>query len=244
MFSFFRKKVRVTSTNIGSHGKHWYSIYNDGIEPVAVKERFLAAIRAGKIQTIGNEITIIHDPLIRGVLQGNRLITGFPYFKGTRYEECETHLITEWSHAANLEAIIQVKHKSGCALSFFATDYMINKETYKNKKNLEINMVGCIYHLENFDVESINKSNTQLQLSKDFCSYFPTEDERDEINFVGKIHHIKEHFLGEVPGFIITIGVTPDLCLDMFVAKANLKIDISVHKQVCGLAWLQGTLEK
>jgi len=32
--------------------------------------------------------------------------------------------------------------------------------------------------------------------------------------------------------------------ITMFMAKANLKIDISINKHVCGLAWLQGTLEK
>jgi hypothetical protein len=244
MFSFFqRNKVKTTYTKKGSHSKHWYGVYSHETEYDTLKNYFLDAVVKGQEKIIDKNITIIENPLVRAVSYRDEIITGFPHWKGAQYEPVETNLITEWSDSYYLEAVIQVAHASGCKLNFFATDYAFNKNTYKKDKNLAVNIVGFAYVLENFDVNAINNQRKDVQFSDNFCGYFPS-DESDEINFIGKIHNIKEHTLSTIEGFIITVSLTPDLNLDVFIAKTNLKIDLSLNKHVTGLIWLMGTLEK
>lgn len=90
---------------------------------------------------------------------------------------------------------------------------------------------------------SCPQTGLPLRFSEDFCGYFPS-DEPDEISFIGNIKAIQEHKLGEVGGFIVTISLTPDFNIDTFIAKTNLKIDLTLNKHVTGLLWLIGTLEE
>jgi len=170
------------------------------------------------------------------------MLTAFPHWKGSKYEKFTVSKIIQWSHSENLEAIVQVEHQSGCGVSFFATDYVFNKVKYQKEKNLQINIVGLVYKLEEFDAQEANKSVQEISFSEDFCGYVPTEFP-DEVNFIGKIRTVHEHFLGTIPGFILTISFTPDFTIDVFIAKTNCEIDIKAENHVAGWAWLIGTLE-
>ncbi len=256
MFSFFKKneipknQVPIAHTDEGSHGRHWYTMFGRA-DTAVLMQKINDAMQAGEPKTINKNTFFVDGSSIRTVVQNGVGITGFPYWKGPRYENIETKLITEWAHVDHLEAIVTAGHSSGCRLDFFAIDYAFHKEQYRNQKNISANIVGLIYVLEDFDAVAVNEeraaqnpqAESSLKFSGDFCGYFPG-DVPDEISFIGNIKAIQEHALGEVAGFIITITLTPDFSIDAFIAKTNLKIDLALNKQVTGLLWMIGTLEK
>jgi hypothetical protein len=205
-------------------------------------DRFVKALETGQKLTLNDSLDVITDPLIRGIIHNNSVITGFPYLKGFKYEQFELDSIAEWSHADNLEAVIMVSHISGRDIYFFATDYAIHKNIYKAQKTLSINVVGLIYHLYEFSVQEWNQGTDKISFSEDFCAYFPISE--DEIEFIGRIQHAQKHSLGEITGYLITVGITPEFSMEFFVADTNLGISIENNKHVRGTAWIQGTLEK
>ena len=82
-----------------------------------------------------------------------------------------------------------------------------------------------------------------LQLDDNFCGFFP-EEEKDEISFIGPIKTIQEYSVEEINGKMLTVAITPDFDLDIFIAQTHIKSELSVGQSVSGLAWLQGTIEK
>lgn len=84
----------------------------------------------------------------------------------------ETKKIIEWSHIANMEAEIQGGGRDTFGLSFFATDYAINKRKYKSKKNLNIKISAVGLVLDKSDLTEINGT----PVSPDFSTYMPNKD--------------------------------------------------------------------
>lgn len=242
MFSFFkRNKVKVHYTHQGSHGKHWYSIFTMEDSPELFMKHITDSLETGVHKKIGANTIIIDGPLTRSIVHKNSLESGFPCWKGTKYEQYTTASVTEWTHSHALEAVIRVGDKDKRALTFFATDYAINKERYKNEENITANIVGCAYSINTFNPELMTLENG-LQLSEDFCGYFPGDD-ADEIIFIGKVQNINAHQLGTITGFIVTINITSENSLDIFVAQSKMTDDIEINKTVMGTAWLLGCLE-
>jgi hypothetical protein len=235
--------IKVTQTDTGSHGINWHAIFDQTEDAQQLMGRLVQAIEVGKKLTVSDSITVMTDSVIRGIIHNEAVITGFPYLKGFIYEQFKPTSIAEWSHADNLEAVVEVSHLSGCSLGFFATDYAINKSIYKTQKDLSINVVGLIYDLSEFNAHEWNqRADKQLTFSQDFCGYFPISE--DEIQFIGRIQNTQEHSLGEIGGYLITVGITPGINVEFFIAKKNLFIELVKGKAVHGIAWMQGTLEK
>lgn len=234
--------IKVTQTDTGSHGIHWQVIFDKETDTKQLMDRLVKAIETGKKLAVNDILEVITDPLIRGIIHNNSVITGFPYLKGLKYEQFELASIAEWSHAENLEAIINVSHISDRDISFFATDYAIHEKIYKTQKTLSINVVGLIYNLYEFSVQEWNQGTDKISFHEDFCAYFPKS--KDEIEFIGRIQHTQKHSLGEISGHLITVGIAPEFSMEFFIAGANLAISIENNKHVRGIAWIQGTLEK
>lgn len=231
--------IKVTQTDTGSHGIHWNALFNEDVNKM---ERFVKAIETGKKLTVNDSLAVITDPLMRGVTYNDIVITGFPYLKGFSYEQFQINSIAEWSHAENLEAVIKVTHVSSRDISFFATDYAIHKNIYRTQKTLSINVVGLVYSLSEFNVQEWNQGLDKIKFSPDFCGYFPISE--DEIEFTGRIEHMQEYSLGEIDGYLITVGITIGFSMECFVIRANLSTEPEINKSVCGTAWILGTLEK
>jgi hypothetical protein len=237
---FQRTAVQVIPTDTGSHGVHRYALFGESFEDVVIGR--IQQLLKTSPHRIDRNTFVMTDPFIRGVVYEDTMITAFPYAKGDNYHHCQTHAIHEWKHSRCLEAIIEAKHQSDCRIVFFATDYAINKNIYKQQKNASVNLIGLIYFLETF-----NSKNSEMpmgtKLSESFCGFLPGP-EKDTIDFVGHITNIKEYALHGISGFMIALKITPDFVLDFFIAHVNLKIELTLNQQVCGLAWIQGTLEK
>ncbi len=250
---FPSSRVKRVSTDKGSHMKHWLVVFS---REMPQKERTALInedLKAGKQIQVDYHTFLVEGSFIRAIISGKKVVPAFPYWKNDSVEKMKTKLITQWSHTDKKEAVVNVVHESGCALSFFATDYAQNKKRYKKEENIFVNIVGFAYTLQDFDAEEINAKvqSPEIDLGgkkmrpsfgKDFCGYFPA-DEPDEINFIGKILDVHEYKLGPIAGFIVTISLTPEFSIDTFIASTNLKIKLVPGKQVGGLLWLQGSLE-
>lgn len=252
--------IKVTQTDIGSHGNHWGLIFDKETDMARLKDRLAEAFTTGKQYPVNNSLCVITDPLIRGIFYKDSILTAFPYFKGSNYGQFEMESIVEWSHTDNLEAIIKVLHASGCGISFFVTDYAMNKNIYKTRKKLSINIVGVLDSLSEFDVkkfnQEVNKAERKVEFEENFCCFYPiglsfavsgkSSDmaSEDIIEFIGRIQHVQDHSLGEIAGYLITVGLTPDFSMEFFIARTNLSIELEKNKHVTGIAWVQGTLEK
>ena len=246
MFSFFNNdKVNINYINKGSHGDHWFGLFNE-VSPEIILNFCDSSIEGG-IEVIGNkDISVITNNLVRAIFNENLILSAFPYFKSSEYEEIEVVSIDEWEHVEGLEAIVKCNHSSGCAIDFFPTDYVFNKEVYKKKQKLSVNITGFIYSLDSFDMPKFNKENdNKLKFSDSFCGYLPFDnDSPATIQFVGVIDKIEEISERNISGFLIKIKITPDLSLDMFLSAKNLNMDLELGELVSGVAWIQGTLEK
>lgn len=232
--------IKVTQTNKGSHETHWYSVFDTNTQQQVLIDRITNGIETGKKITIHNSLDIITDPIMRNIVRGNYVITGFPYLRGLRYDQYEVKIITEWSHVDNREAVIKARHTSGCGIDFFATDYAINKDIYKTGKELAITIVGLVYVMSEFKADGPPVDG--FTLAEDFCGYFPRS--ADEIQFIGRIQHVAEHSLGEIAGYLFIVGITPDFAMEFFIARHRLSFELTHNKHVSGVAWIQGTIEK
>lgn len=250
MFSLFKKTaVKTTSSRKGSHGDHWYTLYAHNTPIDDIMRDTMQKLEASPKVVINKTTTIFNDAAIRAIQYKNTIISGFPHWKGTHYEQVETKLITEWSHAKRLEAVVTVIHPTvGNRLDFFATDYAFHSETYKSQKNISVNIVGLAYFLESVDMTAMNTEGMP-PFSANFCGYVPS-DTQDEIEFIGRVLEVREHNLGNISGYIATIcpvldeQSNPAMTLDIFVAKSNLRTELNINQHVTGLVWLIGTLEK
>lgn len=84
----------------------------------------------------------------------------------------ETKKIIEWSHIANMEAEVQDGGRDTFGLSFFATDYVINKRKYKSEKNLNIKISAVGLVLDKSDLTEIKGT----PVSTNFSTYMPSKD--------------------------------------------------------------------
>ena len=193
---------------------------------------------------------------IRKVIHDNGIVSMFPFFKGKLYNKFKIDSITEWAHVDGVEAIVNCVYENGCALGFFAIDYATSSDLYKKGKDVEheINLVGLAYFLKDTEdkfFENMTKiseqvselTGNQIGLSQNFNCVFPG-NAADEISFVGRIHDFKEYKLSDAEGYILSVSISGDLMIEMFVAKVNLETTLEVGKYIQGYVWLQGNLKK
>lgn len=238
-FDFFKSNnIKTVKTDKGSHSSHWYAIFGEKTNGLIIMDRIHKSLERGEQKKIDDIVTIT-DSLVRSVIKNEALLTSFPVFKGLNYHKIETQKITEWSHIKCLEAIISAKHPCGGAINFFATDYAINKNLYKNTKDIYVNISCLIYKLESFDINEYNKKS-DMKFDDNFCGYFPG-DLADEIQFVGRIKSFNKHNLAEIKGYLLTLEITTDFLVEMFIAEANLNINLEDNKHIYGYGWIQGS---
>lgn len=253
---------RVTQVNKDTfHGGHWGCIY-DLQQMKQFPANYFEQMAEDSVPYLYNEnIVVLKNDIARFVVRDDFAIAYFPYFKGSKIETVKVDSIEEWSPSFNLEAEVNIIHPSGSRIKFFATDYAFNKDTYREQKELPIQLSGLAYSLKNFDLEETrksvkkNKSNLTSEqyaelkkklLNQDY--FYGALGEVDPglsayITFFGFIQNFKKHQLGDIDGFIVTIQLAADFCLDIFIVESRLQTELELNKKVAGAAWIQGTLE-
>jgi hypothetical protein len=259
------KIVEVISTAHGSHGDNFggllgFEYLNSNSGGQFINEMIaLASIQTPtlenpivKINEIGlnnSKIIKIRTIIKNGNVSNGTVLSAYPYIK-TKYSlPFETKKIIEWSHIANMEAEIQGGGRDTFGLSFFATDYAINKRRYKTEKklNIRISAVGLV--LDKSDLTGINGT----PLSPDFSTYMPSKDipSPTYFDFIGVLVDYKEcQISNDNLGYIINVKLIneeddPDFfTIDLFINKQNMRFsDLAIGMKVAGALWLQGEIE-
>lgn len=187
---------------------------------------------------------------IRTIIFKDQIISAFPYLKTTYVLPFETKQIIEWSHVEKLEAEITGGGRDTFGLSFFATDYTINKNRYRSNEKMNINISAFGLVLDKGDLTEIGDN----KVSPDFASYMPNNDipRPTYYDFIGTLNHFKECKLTkDNKGYILNITLInqenqPDFfTVDMFINRENMRITkLNEGMKVSGVLWFQGEIAK
>ncbi len=144
-----RKLIKISE---GSHGNHWGAYYgNDTFKrelDTIIKETSISNIK--KDHTIGryNVRTIKRLEVISKIISDSyQDITFYPILKSSNKYNIEFSRIYEWKHAKGTEGQIECEVDGNYLLTFFATDFLENKEKYINASKLEVNFSGFAYYI-------------------------------------------------------------------------------------------------
>jgi hypothetical protein len=179
--------------------------------------------------------------------------TVYPFVKTNYTMPFTTGQINEWTHVENLEAIINGGGRGKFGLSFFATDYAVNKDRYHQSKNLEVQLSGIVQVL---DISTMHeaKDGDGLKYSEDFCAYMPNKEMAGMagFDFVGILKDHREIKLlddNSVEGYIMNVQLLniPEepgaFTIDMFVNKDNMRFTgLKNGMKLTGCFQLQGQL--
>lgn len=184
----------------------------------------------------------------KSVLTSNAVLDSFPYIYTDKVIPFQTKKIFHWSDSANLEADIQGGGRDTFGLSFYATDYAINKEKYKTNKTLNIKVSALALVL---DISSITEING-TPVVPDFCTYIPNKDfvSKTYFDFVGKLLDFEKVTLNEIlQGYMLTVKLinheTIDnfFTIDIFVNERNMRFkELKYGMKLTGLLWFQGEI--
>ncbi|MDA3613787.1 hypothetical protein [Polluticaenibacter yanchengensis] len=256
--------VEVVSDNKGSHGDNFGGLLGFSYLNSDKGNRFInemIALASIEDPILKNPVVKIHEAgfdnsdsvRIRtiaknGNISNGAILSAYPYIKTNYILPFETKRIIEWSHIGNMEAEIQGGGRNTFGLSFFATDYAINKSKYKAEKNLNIRISAIGLVLDKNDLTEINGT----AVSPEFSTYMPSKDisRPTYFDFIGVLNNYTECKINdENYGYMINVKLInqeddPDFfTVDMFVNKENMRFDnLKQGMKVAGLFWLQGEI--
>jgi hypothetical protein len=179
--------------------------------------------------------------------------TVYPFVKTNYTMPFTTGQINEWTHVESLEAVINGGGRDKFGLSFFATDYAVNKDRYHHSKNIEVQLSGIAQVL---DISTMHeaKDGDGPKYSEDFCAYIPNKEMAGlaGFDFVGVLKDHREIKLLEdnsAEGYIMNVQLLnipeePDaFTIDMFVNKENMRFTgLKNGMKLTGCFQLQGQL--
>jgi len=187
---------------------------------------------------------------IRSLSIEDKALSLYPYLKTENVIEFNTRKIIEWSHMKNLEAEVVGKGKDNSLLSFFSTDYGVNRNKYKENKVLNIKISAFGLRLDKYDDFTRLKGK---KLRSDFIGFFPTKELYGPTyyDFIGIIIDFELISLEESNyGYLMKVKLlknenNPNLfVVDFFINAENINIaKIENGMRVSGLLWFQGELE-
>lgn len=256
--------VEVVSDDQGSHGDNFGGLLgfnylnsdngNQFINEMIALASIQGPILENPIVKI-NEVSFENSTNVKirtitknGNVSNGAILSAYPYIKTTYSLPFETKKIIEWSHIANMEAEIQGGGRDTFGLSFFATDYAINKRKYKSEKNLNIKISAVSLVLDKSDLTEINGA----PVSPDFSTYMPNKDmsRPTYFDFIGVLNNYKECKINnENYGYLINVKLINQeedpnfFTIDMFVNKENMRFtDLTKGMKIAGAFWLQGEI--
>lgn len=187
---------------------------------------------------------------LRGIKTNfNDTRTAFPVVKTNISIEVENTQIYEWENVDNIEGVISGNGKDTFGLTYFATDYAINREKYHNIKKHEIELSGIIYNLEISNIDSLEN------FSEEFVMYMNNK-EIEEIgcfNFIGKLLDYREIITSDDrrKGYLLKIKLInkesdPNFfAIEMLVNKQNMNFEkLEIGMKLSGLFQMQGQIKE
>lgn len=259
-----KQSIDIISIDNGSHrnnfsgllGFHFLSAGN-GVQ--FIKE--YAAVASIKPPVIENETVAIKEVRfneestnsnnlgIRALETQGKIVSAYPYLKTSYSLPFKTKQIFEWSHIRNLEAEIKGGGRDTFGFGFFATDYAVNRDQYRNneKLNIKVSAIGLV--LDKSDLTEIGGQS----ISEEFTSYMPSRDIPGPTyyDYIGiLIDYLPISLTPNNTGYIVKIKLINDesnpdfFTVDMFINKENMRIDkLEKGIKITGILWFQGEIE-
>jgi len=244
--------VRLEHINEGNHGDHWAGIFgfSNFYDNPQVGSKLLSLLSTtGKKQMIDKfyEETRIDLGSIEflSITRKQKIQTSYPIVKSTVTVDSISKTIKEWKHVNGIEAQIEGKCKNTFGISYFATDYLKNKEKYASTLAQDIQLSGVAY--------SIHSATPMEGFAENFVGYTPSKEygKFSVIDFVGEIVDLKHLQIPEysIEGYIARIRLIQMdedkdfFCLDTFVNKSTIQTEeFEIGNRISGMIWIQGRI--
>lgn len=275
LFDFFKKKkkstksesgIEIASLDTGSHGDHFGGLF--GFDFMSKEDAFsfvfkqIDKIASTPILARNSELNVDMKDMSFDTSDEDRsrlkmrvfetkgeMLSAFPYLKTKHSIPFSTRVVHPWSHVGEIEAEVYGAGRNTFALGFFATDYVINEEKYKNQKDLDICISAIGLVLDKF----ASDPQGELKFDSEFASYMPNGD-IDRItyyDFIGKVLELTEvNLTPDISGYILRVKLINDpedsefFNVDMFINKENIRIDnLEIGMSVTGALWFQGEIK-
>jgi hypothetical protein len=250
--------LKIKKSNNYDLSNMWCGIFgfNSYRQPEGSKvleECFALALTRGQNHTKG-QITVssLHfaDVSFNAIQLNGKAKTIEPVIKTNYIVDVEHKEINEWENVDNLEAIISGSGRETFGISYFATDYAVNRELYLSQKKHQVKLSGIVFVLDVYKKKSID----DLPLADDFAAYIPNKDLPNYgcFDFIGLLEDFKETTLlpgNNLKGYILNVRLinNPDVkdffTIDMFVTPENMRFtELTKGMKLTGMFQLQGQL--
>lgn len=256
-------RIEVTFDNTGKHGDNFGGLF--GFNYLESDHgyhylREMIAFTSVQNSTLQNSIAKIHEhsfednglirlrSITKKINNSQDIVSAYPYLYTNYILPFETRKIIEWSHASCMEAEITGGGRNTFGLTFFATDYAVNKERYKVEKKLNIKISAIALVL---DLSNITEINGNV-LSEEFSTYMPNKDMNSTsyFDFIGILNSFKKCNINEHSyGYILNVKLINQetdpsfFTIDVFINKENMRMDELVKgMKLTGLLWFQGEI--
>lgn len=263
MFNLFKKKnkkniinskVKIVKTKEGTVGDFWNGYFGFEVHSSKnfAKELTACTMKYGNIISTDSSIIISrldgnHSSILMYSKDGF-ILSAYPILKSKNSIPFQTTKIIEWDHMKSLEAQIEGRGENKFGLSFFADDYVLNKETYCENENLEIVLTGFVITAETFQPSE--------GFADDFVAYMPNGEygKYSVMDYVGEVKNvsfINEDIYGiNIEGYIMTLILVRSeeenvyFELDVFLNKNNTELEsIKVGDKLTGMIKLSGRIK-
>lgn len=257
-------EIEVLSDNTGAHGVNFggllgFNYFNsEGGDNFLMNMVGFASMQAVILQShvvsikdakFGNSDSIKLRVINKnGTLENNSILSAYPYIKTNLILPFQIKKIVEWSHISNMEAEIQGNGRDTFGLSFFATDYAVNKQKYKSESRQDIKISAVVLVLDKSDLTEINGT----PVNHDFVAFIPNNDyaKPTYYDFIGVLKSFtKVEITNGNYGYLINVKLinnqdNPEFfTVDMFVNKENMRFeDLSQGMKITGVLWFQGEI--
>lgn len=170
MFNLFSNKV-IKSSGRGQ-GEQWPIVLKDSTSDYLI-DIIMSIVSEGS-ENKGKDFSIFkYIDLSVVANKSGEIISS--YFDPKEYWQnglASNITLLEWPNKAEADVKFNIKDAS---LECFATDYAINKENYRNKKDLNISLAGLSTTFSEFNIDEINQTSNS-KFDKKFTCLVPTEN--------------------------------------------------------------------
>lgn len=199
--------------------------------------------------------------------QTYEVITGYPFVQSKSSIRLKITKINEWQNLA--EAVITGETEDGCSISFFDTNYFLQKESYQIGKIYDFSVFALGYDIETLKENSFSfkgqeaidwlaKSGQEPTYDENgniepvvfiidqLVAFIPTDENYpDDVEFQSPINSIEkiQAFDKEFYKIKITIFRDPDIEIDLYAKTDYFDKEPRVKEAIRGFIWLQGYAE-
>ncbi len=269
------------------HGNHWECVVelNKAVQEIVPsvlqngskieKSEVIANCFENKIPTTTKILSISDDNEITPKIlvaenpeeQTYEVVTGYPFIQSKSIIKLKIIEINEWENL--IEAVITGETKDKEKISFFDTNYFLNKETYEIGKIYDFSISAMAYAVEileetSFSFEGQNAIDWHAKLGEEpiydesgniepvvihldnlVALIQADEDYPDDAEFQSPIKSMKtiRAFDQDFYKFKITVFRDPDIDIDLYAKADFFNRKPKINYPLRGYIWLQGKKE-